>query len=105
MFDLYSYRYSHLALCKKALEISEHVSLRTDPYGYLGLLVSIHLGQHERSLFDFLNNFLSLSLSLSLSLFQFSVETSSKAAYVEFVVSQRFQFAHDFFAQANTFIP
>ncbi|KAG2180453.1 hypothetical protein INT44_003457 [Umbelopsis vinacea] len=52
---LSSYRYSHIALCKKALEISEHVSLRTDPYGYLGLL--------------------------------FSVETSAKAAYVEFVIA------------------
>ncbi|KAH8553960.1 Rad1/Rec1/Rad17 [Umbelopsis sp. PMI_123] len=51
----FSYRYSHIVLCKKALEMSEHVSLRTDPYGYLGLL--------------------------------FSVETSSKAAYVEFIIA------------------
>ncbi|GAB5593276.1 checkpoint clamp complex protein Rad1 [Umbelopsis nana] len=51
----FSYRYAHIALCKKALEISEHVSLRTDPYGYLGLL--------------------------------FSVETSSKEAYVEFIIA------------------
>ncbi|KAJ2958384.1 hypothetical protein NQZ79_g6005 [Umbelopsis isabellina] len=51
----FSYRYSHIALCKKALEISENVSLRTDPYGFLGML--------------------------------FSVETSSKEAYVEFIVS------------------
>ncbi|CAO3692725.1 unnamed protein product [Umbelopsis ramanniana] len=51
----FSYRYSHLALCKKALEISEHVSLRTDPYGYLGLL--------------------------------FSVETSSRTTYIEFVIA------------------
>ncbi|CAO3692728.1 unnamed protein product [Umbelopsis ramanniana] len=39
----FSYRYSDLALCKKALEMSENVSLRTDPSGYLGLLFPVEI--------------------------------------------------------------